>query len=151
MVVVISLGEPTGFFKMRFIGKPDGKLMKGAPGNFKQGEEVFQPYRLSNFPFWELLEDKPVLKIPPPSKSDSVFEESVYIPDDDNEAIDEVDISPSTLIESVETEVIGNEPLDEDTSRKELKKRLADAGVEFNVRARTSTLQKLVDELDAKE
>ena len=47
------------FVKMRFIGNRRGVLMKGAPGNFKYGEIVFQPHRLSMFPYWELVESDP--------------------------------------------------------------------------------------------
>lgn len=77
------MSKVEGFSKMRFVGKPGGKLMKGAPGNFKHGEIYVQPFHLSSFPFWELVEPKPELNIPEASKSDSVFEDAVFVPDND--------------------------------------------------------------------
>jgi len=179
------MNDPTGLFKMRFIGKPNGVLMKSAPGNFKQGEVVPLPYRHSRFPYWELVEDKPVLKVPAASKDDSVFEEPVYIPDEDEATIEapasqsippvvdpDVNISPDTdaTIEpymsfNTQTGRMGQyiipkapiKPVDEpspepkELSRDELKQVLDEAGVEYNDKARTSTLKRLVDELGAKE
>ena len=72
-----------GNAKMRFICNPNGKLLKGAPGNFKCGEIYIQPFHLSSFPYWELVEPTPELKIPETSESDSVFDEPIYVPDGD--------------------------------------------------------------------
>ena len=60
-------------FKMRFIGRPNNQLVKGAPDNYIHGEVYDQPFRMSKFPFWELVEPVPVLKIPPAQADDSVF------------------------------------------------------------------------------
>ena len=72
-----------GNAKMRFVCSPNGKLLKGAPGNFKCGGIYVQPFHLSSFPYWELVEPTPELKIPEASESDSVFDEPKYVPDDD--------------------------------------------------------------------
>jgi len=72
-----------GNAKMRFVCSPNGKLLKGAPGNFKCGGIYVQPFHLSSFPYWELVEPTPELKIPEASESDSVFDEPIYVPDDD--------------------------------------------------------------------
>lgn len=53
-----------GNAKMRFICGKNGELLKGAPGNFKCGEIVSQPFYLSEFPFWELVDPMPELKTP---------------------------------------------------------------------------------------
>ena len=43
--------------KMRFIGyKKDGELMRGAPGNYKQGQIVPLPFKMSKLPYWELVD-----------------------------------------------------------------------------------------------
>lgn len=83
--------EPKGFYKMRFIGKPDGVLMKRAPGNYIHGQIYQQPYHMCKFPYWELVEEAPTLVAPPPDDGDSVFEETVFIPDESEEDV-EVDI-----------------------------------------------------------
>lgn len=57
--------------------------MKGAPGNYKHGEIYVMPFHLSSFPYWELVEPTPELNIPEASKSDSVFEDTIFVPDDD--------------------------------------------------------------------
>ena len=62
--------------KLRFIGKPGGKLAKGAPGNYKQGQIITGPAdKAVYFPkIWQLAEDMPELVIPEPMEIDSVFE-----------------------------------------------------------------------------
>ncbi len=84
-----DMSNVEGFFKMRFICDANKKLLKGAPGNFKCGEIYMQPFRLSKFPYWELVEAPPTLKIPEVSKSDSVFEETIFVPDDDEAMVEE--------------------------------------------------------------
>lgn len=76
------MDEPEGRYKMRFIGKPGGKLMKGAPGNYEHGRVYMMTWGHSKFKFWELLEEAPTLKVPPMSGEDSVYseEESVFVP-----------------------------------------------------------------------
>ena len=77
------MSDPKGPFRMRFVGRPGGKLMKNAPGNYKHGEIYQQPYHMSQFKFWELIEKVPTLVAPPLDDGDEVFEDAVYIPDDD--------------------------------------------------------------------
>lgn len=75
--------------KLRFIGKPGGRLMKGAPGNYMQGQIVTGPAdRAKYFPkIWQLAEDMPELIIPKATEVESVF---------DPDLPDEVDDSPSS-------------------------------------------------------
>ena len=170
-----KMGEISGNFKMRFVGKPDGKLMKGAPGNYEHGKVYMCPYSWSHFKFWELLEAPPELKVPQASEPDSVYEE-VYFPPEEDEPVPEPETEEPTE-EKVETEpremvhVItekgyeknlqklarGDYEVDDDglihypepePSRKELKKKLDEAGVDYNQRTRTENLRKMVDELD---
>ena len=65
--------------KLRFIGKPGGKLVKGAPGNYAQGQIVTGPSdRAKYFPkIWQLAQKMPKLVIPKASEIDSVFEAMV--------------------------------------------------------------------------
>jgi hypothetical protein len=62
--------------KLRFIGKPGGKLVKGAPGNYEQGQVIIGPAdKAVNFPkIWVLLEKMPELVIPELTDDDSVFD-----------------------------------------------------------------------------
>ena len=78
--------------KLRFIGRPNGKLVRGAPGNYKQGEITRGPLTWVKVhpQVWELVESAPELKIPEASERDSVFEEPVFIPDD--EKLSEADL-----------------------------------------------------------
>jgi hypothetical protein len=71
--------------RLRFIGKPGGKLVKRAPGNYKQGETVLGPLTwVRDFPkIWELVDPEPVLVIPESSEEDSVFMEGVYTPEEE--------------------------------------------------------------------
>jgi len=68
---------------MKFVGRPDGKLMKHAPGNYIHGQEYMVPFNHAQWDFWELLEDKPVLVAPEPSGADDVFEETFFIPEEE--------------------------------------------------------------------
>lgn len=72
---------------MKFVGRPNGRLLKGAPGNYKHGETYMQPYHMSRFAFWELLEEDPVLVVPEADDLDDVFEENVFVPDEEGAEI----------------------------------------------------------------
>ena len=91
------MSDPKGLFKMRFIGKPGGVFMKGAPGNYVHGKSYLQPYHMSKFKFWQLEEEVPVLVAPPLDDGDEVFEEAVYIPDDDDEEAATIEMTPVNL------------------------------------------------------
>jgi hypothetical protein len=72
--------------KAKFIGKPNGVYMKGAPCNYIHGQVYSIPYKFSQFPFWELLDPPPVLKVPAARVEDSVFESSIFVPPEMNDA-----------------------------------------------------------------
>ena len=74
--------------KLRFIGKPGGKLAKGAPGNYAQGQIVTgYADQAKNFPkIWQLAQKMPKLVVPKAAEIDSVFE--AMVPDGDVEVID---------------------------------------------------------------
>jgi len=205
----------TGNFWMRFIGKPNGVFMKGAPGNFIHGQKYKVPYGHSKFPYWELLEEEPVLQVFD-DVGNSVYEDAVYTPDEPGEEVVvdkdsewsyteteeyevtvsepvEVEVTASTQTQGVEmnthtpmiidgvdyspnapailepygtfspaTGEVG-EHKDElvaknrgeqspELTRDDLLKVLSDAGVEVKPRTRTTTLKKMIDELEeAKE
>jgi hypothetical protein len=98
----------TGNFRMKFIGKPEGKLMKNAPGNFEHGKEYVVPYGHSKFPFWEMLEPEPKLVVPEDTDS---FEEAYFVPDDS--ATVEVEEWSYTVSEPPVEEVTMSEPEEE--------------------------------------
>jgi hypothetical protein len=192
----------TGNFKMRFVGKPNGVFMKGAPGNFKHGEVYTVPFGHSKFKFWEMLEEEPVLKAPELSSGDDVwnYEEEIYVPEP------EITVSEPEVVEVTTTETVqgvemnthtpimrdgvdyspnapavlepygtfntgtgevgdhqeklakkkGEAILDLDTkvdnmTRGVLLGILKDAGVAVKKRTRTTTLRKMVDNLEAEE
>jgi len=157
-----------GRFKMKFIGRPDGKLMKGAPGNYEHGEIYRVPYSWSYFKFWELAEDAPELEIPDIDEEDLEFEEFVYVPDEEKEGKvgpPDIPLAPNefllpdahppedSLEENIEELEVEKEPVEEvetepELSREELKKLLDEADVEYYPRVKTSYLRKLVDRLD---
>lgn len=146
---------------MKFVGKPNGKFLKGAPGNFTHGEIYTVPYRHSKTAYWELIEEIPELTVP---DIDEELEESYYIPEDEptientiSAILEGVDVNPNTpaIIEPYMTidGVSGKmkeykEPEPVELSRKDLKKILDDAGVKYNKRTRTENLKKLVDALE---
>lgn len=167
---------------MRFVGRPEGKLMKGAPGNYEHGKVYVVPYHYSTFKFWELIEHPPELKVPEPSDDDDVYDGTFLPPEELPEEVPE-DAVEETVEEDVEEEEVKkpkmvqvitdkgyeknlqklargdytvgpdglihyNEP---EPSRKELKKKLDEAGVDYNPRTRTPNLIKLVEELDETE
>jgi len=83
---------------MRFVGRPEGKLMKGAPGNYRQNEIYLQPFRMSRFAFWKLIDPPPELKVPEAKTEDSVFEENIFVPTDVKEDEEKVvDLPPVEL------------------------------------------------------
>ena len=72
---------------MMFIGKPNGKLMKGAPGNYIHGSIHPMPYRMSKFKFWKLMEEVPELHVP--ELGETVYEDAIYVPEDESEPLGE--------------------------------------------------------------
>ena len=175
------MSQPQGNFKMRYIGRPNGKLMKGSPGNYIHGKIYNVPFRYSKFAFWELLEPVPELKAPDATSKDSVYEEeeNIYVPPEEDLELDSAfEYTPSAQI-NVDTytkEISDNykkqgytlldadsgvfveppEPEEADkvevvSSREELMKTLDDAGIEYNKRSRTETLIKLVKGLTEEE
>lgn len=70
--------------KLRFIGKPGGKLVKRAPGNKVQGKIYMGPATWpKSFPkIWELVEPLPELRVPEAVEGNSVFEGGVFIDED---------------------------------------------------------------------
>lgn len=158
------MNDPKGLFKMKFVGKPDGKLMKWAPGNYIHGEVYMQPYRMSRFAFWELLEETPELIAPETTEMDDVFEEAFYIPDDESvvgfegEVNLDLDVPASIEFSSSDVEVYNvdftaseHTPPEEELDRDSLLEVLEKAGVEVKPRTRTTTLVKMVAELETKE
>ena len=163
------MSDPEGNFKMRFICGPDGKLLKGAPGNFECGSVHKLPFRHSRFKFWELIEQAPVLRVPDITEEDSVFDESVFMPEEADEEAAEISLTPApqpeeeinidpdapAILESYEayelgTTTLSDEPSEEpvsETSGEDLLDILAARGVEVKKGTRTTTLQKMVDEL----
>ena len=90
-----GMNDISGRFLMRFVGKPEGKLMKGAPGNYRQNEIYLQPFRMSRFAFWKLIDPPPELKVPEAKTEDSVFEENIFVPTDVKEDEEKVvDLPP---------------------------------------------------------
>lgn len=87
---------------MRFICGPNRELLKGAPGNYECGKKYRLPYRHSKFKFWELIEDVPLLKVRAVSDEESVFEEAIFLPEEEEtESYDEavIEMSPSAFPE----------------------------------------------------
>lgn len=81
------MNEIHGVFKMRFIGKPNGVLMRGCPSNYVQNEIYVLPYHpYGKMPYFELLDPPPVLKVPAAQVEDSVFENSIFVPPDFGDA-----------------------------------------------------------------
>ena len=77
-----DMSEYQGKVKAKFIGKPNGKLMKGAPGYPYIHDQVYEvSFRQTKFPFWVLLDPPPVLKVPAAQVEDSVFENDVFVPE----------------------------------------------------------------------
>lgn len=74
-------GNYVGLVKMRFVGKPDGVLMRGAPGSpYEHGKIYSVPAKFSQWKFWEVVENPPEIKAPEAGKEDSVFKDEVFIP-----------------------------------------------------------------------
>ena len=76
------MSEPKGNYKMKFIGKPGGVFMKGAPGNYEQGKVYNIPFRFSRKAYWDLLEKPPVLVAPEIVEGDNVFDDKFFESDD---------------------------------------------------------------------
>jgi len=77
------MNDPKGLFSMKFIGKPNGVFMKGAPGNYVHGQIYNQPWGNGDYPYWERMEEAPVLKAPEPSDADSVFDDTIFVPEEE--------------------------------------------------------------------
>lgn len=150
-----------GYFKMRFICGPNGKLLKGAPGNFECGKIYVQPYRLSKFAFWELIEKPPELKIP----EDTDNYEEVYFVAQDDEVVPPFDVSGDAYVEKQsdykwdfsESEEENEEIVEEaeseedEASRESLIEMLEENGVEYSKHHSTKYLRKLVDAIEKED
>lgn len=156
---------------MKFMGRPDGKLLKGAPGNYEHGKIYHVPYHWSEWSFWELVGKKPTVQVPESTEGDDIYE-TYYTSSDDEPTPPPVPIivKPAPPMPGLTTEEgyqshlqkieRGEYTVDKDgvihyeeeptpePSRKELKKKLDKAGVEYNPRTRTQNLLKLVEELE---
>ena len=75
--------DPQGSFAMKFIGKPQGVYMHGAPGGYDQGKVYWMRFRHSRFAWWQLMEDAPVLKAPELKDIDDAFDGVGYVPEED--------------------------------------------------------------------
>jgi hypothetical protein len=141
---------------MKFICDPHGKLLKGAPGNYECGKIYMQPYHMSEFAFWELVEDIPTLKIP---EVEEKFEDAFYVPDDEPK----IDLSGGAILEDSTTfnydfskvmlEASSPEvPLEispeVEPTRDDLIDILVAHNVEFSKHHSTKHLKKLVDSLE---
>jgi len=73
--------------KMRFIGRPNGVLMKGAKSNYEHGKIYEVPMAYSHYPYWELVEPPPEIQVEQLKAEDSVFEESTFVPDEKADAM----------------------------------------------------------------
>ena len=145
---------------MKFIGKPEGKLMKGAPGNYIHGKEYHVPYSYSQWKWWQLMEDAPELQVPDITEEKGVFEEFVYVPDEEKSSEDYhgpalraneflvPDADAMTVPDEEALKELEKQEAEPRLTRDELKKILDDAGVEYNKRLRTETLRVLVKKLD---
>ena len=92
-----EMTERVGWVKMRFVGKRDGKMVKGAPGNYTNGQIYLQPFSNSNLPYWELIDKPADLTVPEPSEEDNVFEDVPFI----EEELGEITMSGTpTFVES---------------------------------------------------
>jgi len=68
---------------MKFIGKPQGVFMPGAPGGYDHNKVYMMRFRHSRYKWWQLMEEVPVLKAPELKSVDDVFSDMTYIPDED--------------------------------------------------------------------
>lgn len=176
-----NMSEREGYVEMRFIGKPNGVLMKRAPGNYVHGELYMKSIGKSRLPFWELKDKPPEVIAPPLTVEDDAY---MFIPEEtqditmsgsdvmSNEAISRSDPNAPAILEPYASfntgtgeltdikfeeqsniEIIKAEPVEEklELTRDELLAVLKKAGVEVKPRTRTTTLLKMVDELDSEE
>jgi len=202
------MNEPKGMYKMRFIGKPNGVFMKGAPGNYEQGKVYDQPWGNGNYKYWERLEETPVMVAPELTDADNAFDDEMFVPEEETvvtpqpkleimiedipevveveKAVEEISVEPATpmvhdedvnispytmatiepymsfntgtgelsdyeepmpveeTVSSVEEPALPTENLD----RLELLNALEVAKVEVKKGTRTTTLKKMVDDLE---
>lgn len=171
------MSERKGLYRMRFIGKPNGVTMKNAPGNYVHGEVYMKSIGKAKLKFWQLLDKLPEIVAPPLTVEDDAY---MFIPEEvpeltmsgsdmmSDEAISRVDPNAPAFIEPYASFNTGTgelsdvkpedftqtpEPVVEerDWTRDELLAVLKEAGVPVKPRTRTTTLLKMVDELDSKE
>ena len=95
----------TGFTMMRFIGKPNGVYMKGAPGRFRQGEVYRVPWIYAKMAYWEPLDPIPELKVPPPSEEELNI--GAFIAPVENMVLSEPESEEERLVRN-ETESLGD-------------------------------------------
>lgn len=184
-----NMNDPEGRFKMRFIGRdPNGKLMKGAPGNYQAGKVYEMPFRHSRYKWWQLIEPVPELVVPPISEEGSVFEEAYHV-DWEEDMLDSthdartltatapIEVLRGTgvlggdtaTIESMKDyersltkveempvlqekpEVVAKEETEFVDSREDLMAKLDAAGIEYNRKSHSKTLQALVEKLESEE
>ena len=166
--------------KLRFVGRTaDGKLVKGAPGNYEVGEITLGPLIWAQVhpKIWELVEPPPELRVPDVAEKDSVYDEGVFVPDDQTQESPsnaEVTLSGAVKpeLDEHEKEVIAgyksqgmylldadegilvppDESIEKDSrSRDELKALLDAAGIKYSKHSRTETLAEMVQTLESKE
>jgi len=96
--------EYAGTFKMRFVGwDREGKLLRGAPGNYKNGDIVSLRWHNSKHAWWEIAEKIPTkatLQVPPGEsvyEPDSNFVEFIDVEEDEEEPhpLDEEEDEPT--------------------------------------------------------
>lgn len=90
-------------YKMRFVGWKDGKLIPTAPSGIKQGTIQKNFVEFANLPYWELDEDVPDLVIPKVEHKDSVFEEEIYVPSEDETEPDHSKLTVVMLKEEIKS------------------------------------------------
>lgn len=87
------MNEPQGTFSMKFVGRPGGVTMKGAPRSYDHGKVYQMPFRFSRKAYWVLLEKRPELVAPELEEEDNVFDDVVFVPDD-SATIELVPVTP---------------------------------------------------------
>lgn len=97
---------------MKFIGKPGGKLMKGAPGYpYIHGQIYEVPWSYRQDAFWEPLEPIPQLKVPPPTEEELNI--GAFVAPPENVVLAEPEESEDEKFVRQETESMGDGVLGE--------------------------------------
>ena len=92
---------------MRFIGKPEGKLMKGAPGYpYKHDEVYLVDWSYRQDAFWVPLEPVPELKVPPPTEEELNI--GAFVAPPENVVLAEPEESDDEKFVRQETESMGD-------------------------------------------